>query len=514
MGRAVGAHPPKAKVPSAFLGTMYAPCAACSGASPLSLLKSPIAPCRRRRRDGATEGAATTKNGTSGASAEKGGDKGSSDGSSSSSSAAAAVVVVRARDVTAAGLPATTMDVVGGRQRPSGVEDFENVGEALDLSSDRAMLLQWQLLQHRITMPSSAQRGVNAALAPIIAADGAVDKFAEGTTGERFDLYGALGMGAPTPAEEEADLEKDHRMLSSLSQPNMGPDGPSMTKAYHLPLTQDPQRSRLAMRRAVVVQEPDPMLRDPLLVMRRPLTCALAQAKIMSGNPELYLEPQALSGASNAATQHCTSASLTWEADTGKMQSTLKERSKTIESLESELNAVQASISAMRRTSAKLASETSATRMKMFTRRIRHRNTLLDHGIDLSTNTLPPNLQPGGANGNQEAIAAMLADMDHSADPNDKDPSTHPGTKGKGWPGKKDSRDRGDHAVIDIGGQIIGKPGGRGKPPGWGTAQGRYSSGGSIPIPGFEEIHKRTKGSAAASGRRRSRRVVATGLLK
>ena len=52
---------------------------------------------------------------------------------------------------------------------------------------------------------------------------------------------------------------------------------------------------------------------------------------------------------------------------------------------------------------------------------------------------------------------------------------------------KKEARnERNEHHTIEIGGQIIGKPGGRGKPPGWGTAQGRYSTGGNIPLPGFD----------------------------
>ena len=73
-----------------------------------------------------------------------------------------------------------------------------------------------------------------------------------------------------------------------------------------------------------------------------------------------------------------------------------------ISRLEAELESVQDTVSTLRRSSARLASETSSTRMKMFTRRIRHRNTLLEHGID-SSNTVPPVQATGGASGGETA---------------------------------------------------------------------------------------------------------------
>ena len=42
------------------------------------------------------------------------------------------------------------------------------------------------------------------------------------------------------------------------------------------------------------------------------------------------------------------------------------------------------------------------------------------------------------------------------------------------------------HQTIEVGGQIIGKLEAGASPRGWGTLQGRYSSGGTIPLPSFE----------------------------
>jgi hypothetical protein len=401
---------------------------------------------------------------------------------------------------------AMNMDVSSSSNDPAAAvsSSSTDVGDGLDLSGDRALMLHWKVMEQRLNMPSAASRGISQALAPIIAAEGA-DLYAEGTVGERSELYGHKTTGTTTTAaaeDMEVDPERDHRALSALSESNSG-DGSNMTAMYHIPLTYDPKRSRQAMRRSLVISEPNSLLREPMLLMTAPANLPhFAQAKIMSGNADLYLNADALSGTSNASTQHCTTSSLTWEANTDAMQQKMDERGLQILQWERELDRVQAAVSSMRRTSAKLASETSATRMKMFTRRIRHRNTLLEHGIDLANNTLPPNLQPGGEGGNQEAIAAMLADIEHTGglgDSNDKEPSTQPGAKGgKGW-AKNERRDRSDHQVIEIGGQIIGKPGGRGKPPGWGTAQGRYSSGGSIPIPGIDELRRKQVGSSSSS---------------
>ena len=167
---------------------------------------------------GATAAAA---NGASTDSANKGAEKSSSSNSGNGKG--------KSRSSRSSNGNSDAMDVVGAPAPAPAAEDFDfaSVGEAFDLSGDRAMQLQWHLMQQRITMPSSARRGVIAALAPIIASDLAGDQFAEGTSGERFDLYNASSMSVPSQMEEEADLEKDHRMLSSLSMPQQARTAPA-----------------------------------------------------------------------------------------------------------------------------------------------------------------------------------------------------------------------------------------------------------------------------------------------
>ena len=120
--------------------------------------------------------------------------------------------------------------------------------------------------------------------------------------------------------------------------------------------------------------------------------------------------------------------------------------------------------------------------MKMFTRRIRHRNTLLEHGID-SSNTVPPVQATGGASGGETATGMTEV----NPDANNKDSSISGNSQGNSGHSmssglaktaaaraaaalkKERMHERSEsHQTIEVGGQIIGKPGGRGKPQGGG----------------------------------------------
>ena len=78
---------------------------------------------------------------------------------------AASVVEASKNDVDA-------MVVEGDESGPIGPAKAVRIGETLDLTSNKAMLLHWKTLQLRITIPPETARGVRAALKPVLESTG------------------------------------------------------------------------------------------------------------------------------------------------------------------------------------------------------------------------------------------------------------------------------------------------------------------------------------------------------
>lgn len=360
-----------------------------------------------------------------------------------------------------------------------------SLAEGLDVASDRALCLRWKSMENILTMTGDARRGINEELLNLTeltsnAVKNSASSSSKAATSEG-DIYITDNGHSVSNTTSYADLvqqdidtmeydpENHNRLLANLA--SMSGNGAEVAAAYHLPLQKDANHTRSRMKSQLTGDSLDMMkLEDPEITMCPPNVLPhFVMSKVHKEYDDVLIHPNALSGSSLAKTQHYTTGNLVWDANTLTMKNSLDEKIEKMNELEADLEECQAQVNTLRRHAVKLAKDTSTLRMSMFTRRIRHRNTLHEHGVIEGLAHHPPNGDEGSAS--SEALADMAGMM------NDKEPSTAPGIKsmyGKKWPPQGAHK---DHATIEIGGVTIGKPGGRGKPPGWGTAAGRYASG-------------------------------------
>ena len=252
--------------------------------------------------------------------------------------------------------------------------------DTLDAAADRTLAAKWKALRYAITLPAECSRGVASVLGSLTDAEQAanVAAAAEGAPDEIAPSAEAAAAEAGDP--EEADPENDNRLLFSISQGSMG--GVDLMQQYHLPVIADPQHLRSNMQ-ADMHEAAGYGIQDPRLVMGPPQALVhMVKEKLCQSKRELQLCPGALGG--NTATQTGVTGSLTWDANTEVMKKGLQERAQMVAQLEEELQRSLSEISSSRRRAAKLAVETSALRMNMFTRRVRHRNNLSDRGMNPS----------------------------------------------------------------------------------------------------------------------------------
>jgi len=256
--------------------------------------------------------------------------------------------------------------------------------DTLDAAADRTLAAKWKALRYVITLPAECSRGVASVLGSLTDAEQAanVAAAAEGAPDEIAPSAEAAAAASFAEAgdPEEADPENDNRLLFSISQGSMG--GVDLMQQYHLPVVADSQHLRSNMQ-ADMHEAAGYGIRDPRLVMGPPQALVnMVKEKLCQLKRELHLCPGALGG--NTATQTGVTGSLTWDANTEVMKKGLQERAQMVAQLEDELHRSLSEISSSRRRAAKLAVETSALRMNMFTRRVRHRNNLSDRGMNPS----------------------------------------------------------------------------------------------------------------------------------
>lgn len=264
----------------------------------------------------------------------------------------------------------------GAHSGPSG--STSDLGSGLDVASDSALTLKWKKLRHTLCIPSEAARGIAAAISPLVAQQAANPDPVVGEAPE--DVAPMEEVGAHDV--EEPDPENDNRLLFSISQGSSGGGEESMAK-YFLPVVADTANTELTRPKlkASVVETIGPGVVDPRLVMAPPAALPyLLDQKLLAKNMDTRLCPTSIT--STSPNQPGVTGTLTWDANTEVMKRALQERGQKIESLETELFGTYEAISASRRRAAKLAVETSALRMAMFTRRVRHRNNLSDRGIN------------------------------------------------------------------------------------------------------------------------------------
>jgi len=296
--------------------------------------------------------------------------------------------------------------------------------DTLDSAADKTLACKWKALRYAITLPAECSRGVASVLGTLTDAEQAanVAAAAEGAPDEIAPSAEAAAADAHDP--EEADPENDNRLLFSISQGSAG--GVDLMQQYHLPVVQDSLHLRSNML-ANVHEAAGYSIRDPRLVMGPPQALVhMITEKLTQKKRELHLCPLALGG--NTATQIGVTGSMTWDANTDSMRKNLHEKTQVMQQLEGELQRSLSEISAARRRAARLAVETSALRMNMFTRRVRHRNNLSDRGL-LNPSGLS-GLIPSSIGGEPTAHAAGHASTDDLTSLNQEGGKAHKGQRG------------------------------------------------------------------------------------
>ena len=248
----------------------------------------------------------------------------------------------------------------------------------LDAVSDRALTLKWCGVANRLTIPSKAEQGIRAAVGPLAdnakhcLSAAATDHLASDALAHEEAAHMETGAGAEHQDVEEPDPENDNRLLFSISQGSSG-GGEEMMAKYFLPCTADAadaEHNRAKLREQLA-ESIGPSVLDPKLIMAPPAALPyLLEQKLLSKSMDTRLCTTSL--ASTNPKQPGVTGSLTWDAHSDTMKRSLGERGQLIQTLESELFDIYAQISSSRRRAAKLAVETSALRMSMFTRRVRH----------------------------------------------------------------------------------------------------------------------------------------------
>jgi hypothetical protein len=253
------------------------------------------------------------------------------------------------------------------------------VGETLDSSSDRALSIKWKKLRHALTLPSSAARGIDGFIGPLVESEGIIDPLSTANSGDIANSDSLMDNG-DQDIEETANFVDHEKMMQSLSQIETG--GAELMAQYFLPVTPDPDTtlSRSQLRKNLT-ETIGNSVKDPRLVMSHPSTLPLLiDSMVMKNSSDMQLCTTSLTSTNPG--QPMTTGSWTWDASTHVMSSTLKERSELIKKLEEEVFDKLKDVSVSRKSAAKLAVDTSALRMAMFTRRVRHRNNLSERGIN------------------------------------------------------------------------------------------------------------------------------------
>jgi hypothetical protein len=261
---------------------------------------------------------------------------------------------------------------------------LKHAGEALDSASDKALLLRWGKLRHSLTVPSDVSRGIEALLGPqwsrpIIADDGNQE--------DGMDISAGSGGAALTPEPEHDDLEhdpeNDNRLLYSISNAQDTKLGEDYMKSFFLTVDNkeaENNRKKLKTNLNECIGSNIPEL---CMVMAHPSALPyILDNKLLKKSQETLLCSTALS--STSMNRPGVTGTLTWDTTNSNniMKNDLNSKGTSIQNVENEVFSALRDVSSSRRAAAKLAVHTSALRMAMFTRRVRHRNNLSDRGIN------------------------------------------------------------------------------------------------------------------------------------
>ena len=300
-------------------------------------------------------------------------------------------------------------------------------GEGLDLTSEASLPRYCNQALATLSVPPAAERMIRQLVDPLrdaadddeydradAADEGEAKKNDGGDAGAGMDVddtdaQSVASVGSAAAGDEEA-RENTRRPLSDSLTLQQGSSSSSSSSAtggaaligganigsldgleslfplpMHLPAKGSAEAllSRRALRAEAKRDFGDhPLSSAPLLFAPPAALPALVDHALNSSTvkPRLVICPAALSGAGRlGATGH-----LAWDADLPVMRSALQTLGAEIRRLEDEQLSYIVQTARVRQQCSQLAVDTSALRMSMFTRRLRHRSNLYAHGVSPS----------------------------------------------------------------------------------------------------------------------------------
>lgn len=326
-------------------------------------------------------------------------------------------------------------------------------GEGLDTTSDAAINARWNDLSNALSLPPAVERNIRRLVDPL---KGPEEQPSENVAQPDAPMDVEVDDSKSAQDSDGPEIGTKRPRSSSIDSSAGTSAGIGQLDDSLFPLAMKPSTSagpatvtRKELKKIVRTEHSDNPTSCASLVFAPPqalphlLDRALNDPKV---EPRLSISAHALSGEGKLG----TTGAITWDADVGEMRKDLSALGEEINRLEEEQRVCMMQTGQMRRQCSQLAVETSALRMAMFTRRLRHRSNLYSHGV--SSSMTVPILAPvgGGSARSNDASgtnAADTADEDEDEVVEEKPNSTlapsrgakETVSKGKGKTEKEDS---------------------------------------------------------------------------